>query len=182
VQLEIQSLSKPICAQLLLSITHVHITHVLCALDHIRIDSVSCGRAFAIDNRKRHEISDTEAQHKKEHANHRRPHNSNYCKCVQHSSETEPQTDPNFKRDGKLLSNSAEIFQRSISRAQHLRPYRALPQPPGMSRETAHFPLRHSDGMRLVRLTAPSFACISGLCGTRADGVRTAQWSDFERL
>ena len=38
---------------------------VLCALNHIRIGSASLQRAFALDNRKRHEISDTQAHYKR---------------------------------------------------------------------------------------------------------------------
>ena len=104
--------------------------------------------------------------------NHKSPHNNNHCKSVQQSNEMEPQTDNNFKRDSKILSISAEIFQRSSSHAQHLRPCRALPQPPGLSRETAHFPLCHCEGRCLsdrLRLHSLAFqvcvACKQMVCG-----------------
>ncbi len=59
VQLEIQSLSKNhLCATIAQHYSCKH--HVLCALNHIRIGSVSLQCAFALDNRKRHEISDTQ--------------------------------------------------------------------------------------------------------------------------
>lgn len=63
VQLKIQSLSKPICAQQLCSIIHVHITYYLHWITSGPA-ACRCSGHFALGSRKRHEIS-AEAQRKK---------------------------------------------------------------------------------------------------------------------